>query len=115
MRTLADQLDDIAHAIDDKAREYAKLEALAVEAKRDYEVAFNRALLAADHKATVDDKKAQAQLSAGDERYSKDLADAQVRGCREALRALHARLDAARSLLAKEREEAKLAGQGGTP
>lgn len=113
MRTLADQLDVLSRELDDKTAELSQLETNAIDAKRVYEVAYARAFLDRGNTGTVDDRKQRAALNTAEERYTADIAAAHVRACKEAIKALHVRIDVGRTLASNARAEAALAG--GTP
>ncbi|MFC6938196.1 hypothetical protein ACFQHO_53260 [Actinomadura yumaensis] len=63
----------------------------------------------------MEERKQRALLSSADQRLDADVADRLVAGCREALRAVHAHIDAARTVASTVRAEVSLAKTGITP
>ena len=103
----------LARRLDELVSEYGDLGRKAAEAKRDAAIAEARAYIESapepgDPKRTVDERKAITTLGCADELFEADLAKAQVDHCKEALRALHARLDVGRTLSATSREEMRM-------
>jgi|GEM_PF-2564190 len=106
----------LARRLDELVSEYGELGRAAAEAKRDAAIAEAKAYIASapepgGPKRTVDERKALTTLGCADELFEADLAKAQVDHCREALRALHARLDVGRTLSATSRAEMAMGGQ----
>lgn len=103
-------LMELSRKLDTTVTEFKDLEKAAAEAKRDAELAYARAYM--ESSGPVEERKQFAVEKAADERYLADLADRKVLGCREALRAIHARIEVGRTLSATTRDEMKLAGVG---
>jgi cell division septum initiation protein DivIVA len=91
-------------------KHFRDLELAAAEAKREYEVAYARSYMAAE--GPVEDRKQAAIAETSDKRYMADLADREIAACKEAIKALHARIEIGRTLSATVRDEVKLAGVG---
>lgn len=102
-------LIELGRTLDRLVREYGDLGDGAAEAKRDAEVAYAKAFMEADG-STIEERKQAALLASADARYMADLADRKVAACREAIRAVHARIEVGRTLSATTRDEMKLAG-----
>jgi hypothetical protein len=105
----------LARQLDELVAQYKELGRKHAEAKRDAAKAEARAYIASgpaegEPKRTVDERRAYTVLKCADELFAADLAKAEVDGCREAIRALHARLDVGRTLSATSREEMRMAG-----
>jgi hypothetical protein len=105
----------LARQLDELVAEYKALGARAAETKRDASKAQARAFIdsapgADAPKRTVPEREALTTLAAADALFQADLAKAQVDACREAIRALHARLDVGRTLSATSREEMRMSG-----
>lgn len=105
----------LARQLDDLVAQYKELGARHAAAKREAAKAEARAYIASgpaegQPKRTVDERRAYTVLASADEQFDADLAKAQVDACREAIRALHARLDVGRTLSATSREEMRMAG-----
>ena len=98
---LGRQLDALVH-------EYRDLGDAAAEAKRDAELAYAREYMRAE--GTVEDRRQAAIQAAIDQRYTAELMDRKVSGCREAIRAVHARIEVGRTLSATTRDEMRLVG-----
>lgn len=107
---IAANLIQLSYELDDLVNEYRDLGDGAAEAKREAEVAYAAAYMAAG--GTVEERKQAAIEAAVDARYTSDLAERKVSGCREAIRAIHARIEVGRTLSATTRDEMKLAGSG---
>jgi hypothetical protein len=106
----------LARRLDELVDEYRALGRKAAEAKRDAAIAEAKAYIESapgpgDPKRTVDERKAITTLGCADELFAADLAKHEVDACREALRALHARLDVGRTLSATSRAEMAMGGQ----
>lgn len=106
-------LIQLGRTLDGLVREYRDLGDAAAEAKRDAELAYARAYL--ETEGTVEERRQAAVVETSDARYMADLMDRKVAGCREAIRAVHARIEVGRTLSATTRDEAKLAGTGVHP
>ena len=97
---LGRQLDALVH-------EYRDLGDAAAEAKRDAELAYAREYMRAE--GTVEDRRQAAIQAAINERYTAELMDRKVAGCREAIRA--ARPHRGRpDPVGDDRDEMRLAG-----
>jgi hypothetical protein len=106
----------LARRLDELVDEYRGLGRKAAEAKRDAAIEEARAYMASapkdgEKKLTVDERKALTVLAAGDAMFTSDLAAAELAACKEAIRAVHARLDVGRTLSATSRAEMQLGGQ----
>jgi len=110
---IASHLIQLSGALDELVTEYRGLGDAAPEAKKKAEVAYAEAYMRAE--GTVEERRQFAILVAADERFAADLAERKVSGCREAIRAVHARIDVGRTLSATTRDEMKLAGTGVHP
>jgi hypothetical protein len=108
---IAAALIELGRTLDKLVKEYRDLGEAAADAKRDAELAYARAYMAAE--GTIEDRRQTAILDAADPRYLSDLAERKVSGCREAIRAVHIRIEVGRTLSATTRDEMKLAGSGG--
>lgn len=107
---IAAGLIDLGRELDRLVREYRDLSATAADAKRVYERAEAEAYLTST--GPVEERKRKAVLAASDERFAADLAERMVSACKEAIRAVHARIDVGRTLSATTRDEMKLSGVG---
>lgn len=107
---IAVNLVQLSHDLDDLVAEYRQLGEEAANAKRDAEVAYAKAYMTAE--GTVEERRQAAIAAAVDARYKADLAERKVAACREAIRAVHARIDVGRTLSATTRDEMKLGGVG---
>lgn len=103
----------LGRSLDTLVTEYRDLGEQAANAKRDAEVAYADAFMRAE--GTVEERKQAAILASADARYAAELAERKTAGCREAIRALHARIEIGRTLSATTRDEMRLAGTGVTP
>lgn len=112
-QAVINRIAKLEHAMDELVDELKRLNGEAAEAKKAAEVAFARGYLEAG--GPVEERKQQALIAAADARFAADLADRKVAGCKEALRAIHAHLDAARTIASTVRAEAALARTGYTP
>lgn len=101
-------LIELGRTLDGLVREYRDLGDAAAEAKRDAELAYAQAYMGTD--GTVEERRQAAVLATSDARYMADLMDRKVTGCREAIRAVHARIEVGRTLSATTRDEMKLGG-----
>jgi hypothetical protein len=101
----------LARRLDELVDEYKAAGRKMAETKRDAAHAEAKAYLETagpgpdGKKPTVGDRAAMVTLAVGDELFAADLAKAELDGCREAIRALHARLDVGRTLSATSRAE----------
>lgn len=107
---IAQALIALGRDLDALVKEYRLLGEAASAAKRAYEVAEARAYLNAS--GPVEERKRIAIEQTADARFALDLAERRVLGCREAIRAVHARIEIGRTLSATTRDEMKLAGVG---
>jgi hypothetical protein len=110
---IARGLIHLGRQLDELVREYGDLGEAAAEAKRAAEVAYAEAYMRAEGAAET--RRQAAILAAADARYDAELADRKVASCREAIRAVHARIEVGRTLSATTRDEMKLGGTGVTP
>lgn len=110
---IGENLGELSRQLDQLVARHDDLQQQAAKAKSDAETAYARAFLAAQ--GPMDARHQQAKLAAADERWHADLADRQVAASKEAIRALHARLDVGRTMAASTRAEASLAQSGATP
>lgn len=108
---IAQNLIDPSRALDETVAEFRGLGETAAAAKRDAELAYASAYLTSE--GPVEERKQRAIEQTSDARFNADVADRRVAGCREAIRALHARIEVGRTLSATTRDEMKLAGAGG--
>lgn len=113
LRTIVDQLARLAVDLDKAVERLAELEVRAIDAERDYKVAFAREFREAA--GSVEDRRQAATEKTADLWRTCGLAASAVRLQKEHIKALHARLDVGRTLSANARAEAGLAGMGGTP
>lgn len=100
----------LTRRLDQLVDEYRGLGRRMAETKRDAARAEARAYLETapgegQRRLTVDERKAMTVLACGDELFAADLAAAELAACKEAIRALHARLDVGRTLSATSRAE----------
>jgi hypothetical protein len=105
---IAQHLIGLGRELDGLVKEYRQIGETAAEAKRVYEVAEARAYLNAA--GPVEERKRIAVEQTADFRFALDVAERRVAGCREAIRAVHARIEIGRTLSATTRDEMKLAG-----
>jgi hypothetical protein len=105
---IANGLIELTHALDALVKEYKALGHKASEAKSAAEVAFARAYL--NTGGPVEERKQKALFEASEQRFHADLAEREVAGCKEALRAIHARIEVGRTLSATTRDELKTLG-----
>jgi metal-responsive CopG/Arc/MetJ family transcriptional regulator len=101
----------LARRLDELVAEFKQLGEQVAVTKRNAAVAQARAFIESGaEKRTVPERQAYATVAAADAQFEADLAKAQHDACREAIRALHARLDVGRTLSATSREEMRMAG-----
>lgn len=107
--------NDIARSLINLGRElntlvgqFRDLELAAAEAKREAEVSYSRTYMSTE--GPVEERKQVAIGTTANERYLADLAERQVAACKEAIRAVHVRIEIGRTLSATTRDEMKLAG-----
>ncbi len=105
---IAQGLIDLCRDLDALVKEYKGLGAKASAAKRAAEVAYARAFMEAV--GPVEERRQTALQNASEERFQSDLAEREVAGCKEALRAIHARIEVGRTLSATTRDELKTLG-----
>lgn len=110
---IARWLGELTRQLDAKVREYANLSDEAAAARRDAEVAFARAFLQAE--GAMDARRQVAMLQAADKRFGADIAERKVASCKEAIRALHLKIDVGRTASANVRAELATLGSVGTP
>lgn len=107
---IAHWLGELTRQLDAKVTEYAQLSDDAAAARRDAEVAFARAFLAAD--GPMDIRRQIAMEKAADKRFGADVADRKVAACKEAIKALHLKIDVGRTASANVRAELAALGGG---
>lgn len=107
---IASFLIELGKQLEALVREYRDLGDAAAEAKRDAELAYAKAYMGSE--GTVEDRRQAAIQASSDARYMADLMERKTAGCREAIRAVHARIEVGRTLSATTRDEMKLAGSG---
>lgn len=107
------RLIDLELRLDELVKEFKQVNRAAAEAKRTAEVAYARTYMQST--GPVEERKQTAILETADQRFTLDLAERSVSSCREALRAQHAHIEAARTMSATTRDEMKLAGSGVHP
>jgi hypothetical protein len=105
---IAHWLGELTRQLDAKVTEYAQLSDEAATARRDAEVAYARKFLAVD--GPVDARKQEAILHAADKRFGADVAERKVAACKEAIRALHLKIDVGRTASANVRAELSALG-----
>ncbi|GAB2859266.1 hypothetical protein GCM10022221_68550 [Actinocorallia aurea] len=105
---------DIGKRLDELVAEYQNLGEACADAKKTFKLAQARAFLKAEG-GTVDARRALATIEAADAEHELDVLTYRHTTCREAIRAAHAHLDAARTLASNLRAEMNLAGTGVTP
>jgi hypothetical protein len=105
---IAQGLIDLTRDLDALVKEYKRLGAAAADAKKSAEVAYARAYMQSE--GPVEERKQAALTAASEERFKADLAEREVAGCKEALRAIHARIEVGRTLSATTRDELKTLG-----
>lgn len=107
---IAQTLIDHSRRLDQLVQEYKAQQQVAAEAKRDAVKAEATAYLGCT--GPVEERKRHAALAASDAVYLADLTERAVIATREAIRAIHARIEVGRTLSATTRDEMKLAGVG---
>lgn len=105
---IAQGLIDLTRDLDALVKEYKALGAKAAEAKRAAEISYAKAYMQTG--GTVEERRQTALQIAAEQRFQADLADREVAGCKEALRAIHARIEVGRTLSATTRDELKTLG-----
>lgn len=108
---IAKWLASLTRQLDAKVTEYANLSDEAAAARRDAEVAFARAFLTAE--GAMDIRRQIAMERAADKRWAADVAERKVAACKEAIRALHLKIDVGRTASANVRAELTALGAGG--
>ena len=101
-------LIELGRRLDGLVQEYRDLGDAIADAKRTAELAYARAYMAAN--GPVEERRQAAIAGAADARYDAELAERRLAGCREAIRAVHARIEVGRTLSATTRDEMRLAG-----
>ena len=112
---IASWLGVLIRQLDAKIVEYAQLSDEAAEARRIAEVAFARSFLNAE--GPMDARRQIAMHEAADARFGADVAERKVAACKEAIRALHLKIDVGRTASANVRAELAVLGTtaGATP
>jgi len=112
---IARWLAELTRQLDLKVIEFANLSDEAAGTRRDAEVAFARAFLNAE--GAMDTRRQVAMLQAADKRFGADIAERKVAACKEAIRALHLKIDVGRTASANVRAELAALGTtaGSTP
>lgn len=96
LAALAVELDELTHVV-------AELDRAHVEALASHRVAYARAFLSAS--GPVEDRKQRAVIEVEELRFAADVAEQQLRACRERIRALRDRMEVGRSLNAAVRAQ----------
>jgi hypothetical protein len=107
---IAAWLGKLIRQLDAKIGEYTQLSDEAAAARRDAEVAFARAFLGAE--GAMDVRRQIAMRDAADKRFGADIAERKVSACKEAIRALHLKVDVGRTASANVRAELTALGGG---
>ena len=110
---IARWLVELGRQLDAKVQEFAVLGDEAAATRRDAEVAFARAFLQAA--GSMDTRRQIAIMQAADKRFAADVAERKVAACKEAIKALHLKIDVGRTASANVRAEIALASAGATP
>jgi hypothetical protein len=110
---IARWLVELGRQLDAKVSEFARLGDDAAATRRDAEVAFARAFLQSD--GPMDVRRQIAIGQAADKRFAADVAERKVAACKEAIKALHLKIDVGRTASANVRAEIALASAGATP
>jgi hypothetical protein len=100
--TLA-KLAALSKELDDVLVEYEEFERDSVVTSIEYEKAYARTFLSLD--GSVELRKQQALLDTWQERMEKEIAETQVKVCKERIRKLHAQLEVHRSINAAQRTQ----------
>lgn len=98
-----ERLAELSRELDDVIVEYDTYERDAIEADIEYEKAYARIFLSLD--GSMELRKQQALLDTWQERLDKEIAEAQVKVCKERIRKLHAQLEVQRSINAAQRSQ----------
>lgn len=101
MTTVLDQLQHISRDLDAAIRDLSRLEQESAEAESAYRVAKAKAYMQAG--GAVQAREAQAVIATEIQLITRDKSAALVRIQREHIRALHARIDVGRTIVATER------------
>ncbi|MDB4872759.1 MAG: hypothetical protein JWL97_3763 [Gemmatimonadales bacterium] len=107
---VAARLGQLAIALDDLVSEYKELGEKAAAARRDFKKAKASSYLRAE--GSIVARQAVAELQSADAGFDADIADVGVSACREAIKAMHARIDVGRTVSATLRDEMRLGGPG---
>lgn len=91
------RLAELSRMLDAATAEVAELDEKAVRAKGRYQVAFARAFLGQES-GSVDARKQTAVLECRDEWLAAEIAEQQVRACRERIRTIRDQIEVGRSL-----------------
>lgn len=110
---IAKNLIDLGRELNNLVRHFRDLELAAAEAKREAEVSYSRVYMSTE--GTIEDRRQTAIGETANERYMADLSEREVAACKEAIKALHLRIEIGRTLSATTRDEMKLAGSGVHP
>ena len=103
-------LINLGRQLDVLVQEYRNLGDAVADAKRTAELTYARAYMNAA--GPVEERRQASIEASADERYDAELAERKLAGCREAIRAVHARIEVGRTLSATTRDEMRLAGVG---
>lgn len=101
MTTVLDQLQNISRDLDNAITELTELEYAAAKAESVYRVAKAKAFMRSE--GAVQAREHQAVIATEVELIERDKTAAMVRVQREAIKALHARIDVGRTLVATQR------------
>lgn len=110
---IAQNLIKLSRDLDETIERFRDVEQAAAEAKRDAEAAYARAYLTSE--GPVEERKQKAIEATADHRFAADITDREVAACKEAIKALHARIEVGRTLASNVRAEVSLAKTGITP
>jgi hypothetical protein len=97
------RLAELSRMLDAATDEIARLDDAAVRAKGRYQVEFARHFLGAD--GSVDARKQSSVLACKDHWLDAEIAEQQVRACRERIRTIRDQIDVGRSLNSAVRAE----------
>lgn len=110
---VAHHLLELSRELDKQTRALAELDRIAVGRRGTYEMVFARAFL--DAEGSVDARKQTTRIACQDVWLDAELADAEVRAAKSAIRALETRIDVGRSYGTALRSEIALGSMGDTP
>lgn len=97
------KLADLSRELDEVVVEYDTFERESAQSDSEYEMAYARTFLALD--GSMEIRKQQALLDTWQERLDKEMAEAQVRVCKQRINKLHAQLEVHRSINAAQRTQ----------